>query len=149
MVIVFSLLFPKRFLTVCLLFFYSSFFRTCFGAEIIDNPLHCSCDTKELWNWLKDHRKCLLLNDQRLQCEQPSVLRGKVLTDMNPDDFCEIPLILDIAVQNIQPHSLDVSWAHSESSDLNGFEIFYQALDNGIDDVSFLFKQTISFLAVW
>lgn len=99
--------------------------------------MHCSCDTKELWKWLKDHRKCLLLNDQSLQCEQPSVLQGKVLTDINPDDFCVIPLILDIDVQDIQPNSLDVSWAHGESSDLNGFEIFHQALDGGIDDVSF------------
>lgn len=105
----------------------------------IDNPLHCSCDSQELWEWLKDHRKWISVGDSNksfLKCEQPIELRGRIFTQMEPQDFCELPLIAKLAIQDIQPFSVVVSWQKREHSGLNGFEVKYQQIDADIADVS-------------
>lgn len=62
-----------------------------------------------------------------LRCEHPAELRGKIFAKMEPQQFCDAPLIPKIAIQDIQPYSVIVSWQSREHLGLNGFEIIYHA----------------------
>lgn len=53
---------------------------------------------------------------------------------MTQEEFC--PLITQVSVNDIQPYSAVVSWESREHTELNGFEVFYQAVDGAVDDVS-------------
>lgn len=53
---------------------------------------------------------------------------------MEPQAFCDIPLILKLAIQDIQPYSVLVSWQSREHSGLHGYQIIYHSLD-GVDEV--------------
>lgn len=109
-----------------------------------ENPLHCDCDSQELWEWLRDHQKLvgggmsrnrgggLRMNDMDgglLRCEQPPELRGLVFLDLDPRAFCSAPLILKLAIQDIQPFSVLVSWQSRNHSSLRGYQVAYHALD--------------------
>uniref|UniRef100_A0A182JMC3 LRRCT domain-containing protein n=1 Tax=Anopheles atroparvus TaxID=41427 RepID=A0A182JMC3_ANOAO len=96
--------------------------------RIEDNPLVCSCDTQELWEWLNDHRKWAR-GYENVRCEQPGEAQGKLLLTMEPQEFCDVPLILKIAIQDIQPYSVLVSWQSREHSGLHGYHIIYYSLD--------------------
>jgi hypothetical protein len=93
----------------------------------------CNCDTQELWEWLRDHRKWTT-DYSYVKCEQPTDLHDRNLLAMEPQDFCEIPLILKIAIQDIQPYSVVVSWQCREHSGLHGYQIIFHSLD-AVDDV--------------
>ena len=69
-----------------------------------------------------------------IKCETPLSLRGRPFATVTPEEFC--PLITEVTIDDIQRYSVVVSWQHREHTGLSGFEIFYQALDGGIDDVS-------------
>uniref|UniRef100_A0A182N0Q5 Fibronectin type-III domain-containing protein n=1 Tax=Anopheles dirus TaxID=7168 RepID=A0A182N0Q5_9DIPT len=97
------------------------------------NPLVCSCDTQELWEWLSDHRKWARGYDN-VRCEQPAEVQGKLLLTMEPQEFCDVPLILKIAIQDIQPYSVLVSWQSREHSGLHGYHIIYHSLDT-VEDI--------------
>ncbi|XP_050448932.1 protein artichoke-like [Cataglyphis hispanica] len=114
-----------------------------------ENPLHCNCDSQELWEWLRDHQKLvgggmsrnrgggLRMNDMDgslLRCEQPPELRGLVFLDLDPRAFCSAPLVLKLAIQDIQPFSVLVSWQSRNHSSLRGYQVAYHALDN-VDEV--------------
>ncbi|XP_058063169.1 toll-like receptor 6 [Anopheles bellator] len=101
--------------------------------RIEDNPLVCSCDTQELWELLSDHRKWTRDYDA-VRCEQPPEVQGKRLLAMEPQEFCDVPLILKIAIQDIQPYSVLVSWQSREHSGLHGFHIIYHSLDT-VEDI--------------
>ncbi|XP_052866672.1 protein artichoke [Anopheles cruzii] len=101
--------------------------------RIEDNPLVCSCDTQELWELLSDHRKWTRGYDA-VRCEQPPEVQGKRLLAMEPQEFCDVPLILKIAIQDIQPYSVLVSWQSREHSGLHGFHIIYHSLDT-VEDI--------------
>lgn len=72
-----------------------------------------------------------------LKCEQPINLRGSIFIDMEPQAFCDIPLILKLAIQDIQPYSVLVSWQSREHSGLHGYQIIYHSLD-GVDEVIYI-----------
>ncbi|XP_051160935.1 protein artichoke-like [Leptopilina boulardi] len=110
-----------------------------------ENPLHCSCESQELWEWLRDHKKLVGggvgrnrgsgvgVNDVEsglLRCEQPPELRGLVFLDLDPHTFCSAPLVLKLAIQDIQPFSVLVSWQSRNHSGLHGYQVAYHALDN-------------------
>ncbi|XP_034672080.1 chaoptin isoform X2 [Drosophila subobscura] len=117
-----------------------------------ENPLHCSCDAQKLWEWLRDHRKWSLSTANGgsgtgggsligigggdainyLRCEHPTELRGKVFGRMEPQQFCDAPLIPKMAIQDIQPYSVVVSWQSRDHLGLNGFEIVYHATGDGL-----------------
>ncbi|KAL6262890.1 hypothetical protein P5V15_005679 [Pogonomyrmex californicus] len=114
-----------------------------------ENPLHCDCESQELWEWLRDHQKLvgggmsrnrgggLRMNDMDsglLRCEQPPELRGLVFLDLDPHAFCTAPLVLKLAIQDIQPFSVLVSWQSRNHSGLRGYQVAYHALDN-VDEV--------------
>lgn len=69
-----------------------------------------------------------------IKCETPLSLRGRPFTTVTPEEFC--PLITEVTIDDVQRYSVVVSWQHREHSGLSGFEIFYQAIDGGVDDVS-------------
>lgn len=111
-------------------FWHTSYYTQ---QNLTDNPLHCSCDAQKLWEWLRDHRKWSTSDRiNYLRCEHPAELRGKVFAKMEPQQFCDAPLIPKIAIQDIQPYSVVVSWQSREHLGLNGYEIVYHAMD-GID----------------
>ncbi|XP_016843747.1 protein artichoke isoform X2 [Nasonia vitripennis] len=127
-----------------------------------ENPLHCGCESQELWEWLRDHQKlvgsgglarnrgpaggALAANEPGtaaqtavgggsgsggvLRCEQPPELRGLVFLDLDPHAFCSAPLIPKLDIQDIQPHSVLVSWQSRNHSGLFGFQVAFYALDN-------------------
>ncbi|XP_011690572.1 PREDICTED: chaoptin-like [Wasmannia auropunctata] len=112
-----------------------------------ENPLHCDCESQELWEWLRDHQKLvgggmsrnrgLRMNDVDsglLRCDQPPELRGLVFLDLDPHAFCTAPLVLKLAIQDIQPFSVLVSWQSRNHSGLRGYQVAYHALDN-VDEV--------------
>ncbi|KAF7407889.1 hypothetical protein HZH66_002426 [Vespula vulgaris] len=115
-----------------------------------ENPLHCDCESQELWEWLRDHQKLvgggvsrnrggggMRMNDVEsglLKCEQPPELRGLVFLDLDPHAFCSAPLVLKLAIQDIQPFSVLVSWQSRNHSGLRGYQVAYHALDN-VDEV--------------
>lgn len=116
---------------------------------VAENPLHCDCESQELWEWLRDHQKLvgggmnrnrgggLRVNDVDgglLRCEQPPELRGLVFLDLDPHAFCSAPLVLKLAIQDIQPFSVLVSWQSRNHSGLRGYQVAYHALDN-VDEV--------------
>jgi hypothetical protein len=153
-------------------FFFSlfSFFSSCFYRS--DNPINCSCDTQELWEWLRDHQKWFIdektniHNNKKfsknnsidknannnnsgnsmknktnnfynlLKCEQPQKLRGKILIEMEPQEFCDAPIIIKLAIQDIQPYSVLVSWQSRKYSGLHGYQIVYNSMDS-VDEVMY------------
>lgn len=48
---------------------------------------------------------------------------------MEPKQFCDDPLILKIAIQDIQPYSVLVSWQSREHSGLHGYQVVYRSDD--------------------
>lgn len=129
------------YLLSCLIFFTFILFFT-------ENPLHCDCESQELWEWLRDHQKLVggvdrdRSNGQNglesvgdvesglLRCDQPPELRGLVFLDLNPHTFCSTPLIIKLAIQDIQPYSVFVSWQSRNHSGLHGYQVAYHTLDN-------------------
>lgn len=68
-----------------------------------------------------------------LRCDQPTRLRGRVLMEMEPHRFCDAPLILKVAIQDIQPYSVLVSWQTREHSGLHGYHVVYRSMEDGGD----------------
>lgn len=102
---------------------------------VTDNPLICSCDSQELWEWLRDHQKWSIDgNGLNLKCEQPTEVRGRQLLEMEPKAFCDAPLIVKLAIQDIQPFSVLVSWQGREHSGIVGYQVVYHSLDS-LDEV--------------
>lgn len=115
-----------------------------------ENPLNCGCESQELWEWLRDHQKVVggvgrshsgrngvgvtNMKGGHLRCEQPPELRGLVFLDLDPNAFCSSPLVLKLAIQDIQPFSVLVSWQSRNHSGLHGYQVAYHALDN-VDEV--------------
>jgi hypothetical protein len=97
------------------------------------NPIHCSCESQELWEWLHDHLKWKLLDEMsgksQLNCNQPETLKGKDFLKMEPQDFCDAPLIMKLAIQDIQTYSVLVSWQSREHSGLSGYQVIYHSLE--------------------
>ena len=85
-----------------------------------------------------------------LRCEKPPELRGLVFLDLDPHVFCSTPLVFKLAIQDIQPFSVVVSWQSRNHTGLNGYQVTYHALDN-IDEVhnTFFFHRISSFIPIF
>ena len=106
---------------------------------ISENPITCSCDQQELWEWLQDHQKLVGLAVRGLRCEHPPELRGQLFMELEPPRFCSTPLVMKLAIQDIQPFSVVVSWQSRNHSGLHGYNVAYRSLDKIADPVSFFF----------
>ena len=76
------------------------------------------------------------ISNNFLNCDQPVALRGKNFLKMEPQDFCDAPLIMKVAIQDIQPYSVLVSWQSREHSGLSGYQVIYHSLEVA-EEVSF------------
>ncbi|XP_046399914.1 uncharacterized protein LOC124166423 [Ischnura elegans] len=149
-----------------------------------ENPLHCTCDSQELWAWLHDHERVLAAStgtggdlgdgsdgaygeseggDQPtrtggeegagaggstvtggLRCESPPELRGEAFMELEPPRFCSAPLVIKLAIQDIQTLSVVVSWQGRDDhgitatpaatggwaiAGVKGYRVSYHALD--------------------
>ncbi|KAG8033975.1 hypothetical protein G9C98_008456 [Cotesia typhae] len=112
-----------------------------------ENPLHCGCESQELWEWLRDHQKLVGIDHRNgnnqlgsipsmdsspgsLRCDQPPELRGLVFLDLDPRAFCSSPLVIKLAIQDIQPFSVLVSWQSRNHSGLHGYQVAYHTIGN-------------------
>lgn len=94
-----------------------------------------------MWEWLRDHQKLVeRANTRALRCEQPPELRGRIFLDLNPEQFCDQPLVIKLGIQDIQPFSVLVSWQSRNHSGLHGYQVAYYSI-NGIDEVSVSFHK--------
>lgn len=99
--------------------------------------MNCNCETQEIWEWLRDHQKWSIDdNDYLLECEQPANIKGRIFTQMEPQQFCDTPLIIQIGIQDIQRYSVVVTWQAREHSGLHGYQIVYQDLEGVGGEVS-------------
>lgn len=97
---------------------------------MVENPLSCSCDSQELWEWLQDHQKFVeRRNARELRCEHPLELRGRVFLDLEPEEFCDQPLVVKLGIQDIQPYSVLVSWQSRNHSGIVGYQVVYYSID--------------------
>lgn len=98
-----------------------------------ENPISCSCESQELWEWLKDHQKLVerhaATDTFELRCEHPAELRGKLFLDLEPEQFCDQPIVVKLGIQDIQPFSVLVSWQSRNHSGLNGYQVVYYSTD--------------------
>ncbi len=98
---------------------------------IPENPLHCGCAQQEVWEWLRDHQKMISGQNEirlSLKCEQPPELRGRSFLELDPPIFCTTPLVLKLAIQDIQPFSVIVSWQSRNNSGVFGYKIVYNPI---------------------
>lgn len=65
-----------------------------------------------------------------LRCQQPPELRGLVFLELDPHAFCSAPLVLKLAIQDIQPFSVLVSWQSRNHSGIRGYQVAYHAMEN-------------------
>ncbi|XP_043213494.1 uncharacterized protein LOC122377495 [Amphibalanus amphitrite] len=79
-----------------------------------------------MWAWLQEHSH--LLSTRNVTCGSPENLRGQPLVDRSSAFFCPFPLVQKIAIQDIQPHSVVVSWQSRNASGVLGYRILHQRL---------------------
>ncbi|CAG0896748.1 unnamed protein product [Cyprideis torosa] len=92
------------------------------------NPFVCDCSLSPLWPWLSDHIQ-LLENQQAMTCSSPDDRRGSNFLDEALIRRCSQSLIHKLAIQDIQPNSLMVTWQSNNTVDVKGFKVVYHALD--------------------
>lgn len=98
---------------------------------LLENPLYCGCAQQEVWEWLRDHQKMINEGNEvrsSLKCEQPPELRGRLFLELDPPTFCTTPLVLKLAIQDIQPFSVVVSWQSRNHSGVYGYKIAYNTI---------------------
>lgn len=71
-----------------------------------------------------------------LRCEHPPELRGRVFLDLDPEQFCDQPLVVKLGIQDIQPFSVLVSWQSRNHSGLHGYHVAYYSVDDAADEVT-------------
>jgi hypothetical protein len=64
--------------------------------------------------------------------------------DLEPPRFCSTPLVLKLAIQDIQPFSVIVSWQSRNHSGLHGFRVAYHALDR--NDAVCMYVQNLAYI---
>lgn len=68
--------------------------------------------------------------NQQLKCQSPENLHGKVFVELDPEQFCNQPMVVKLGIQDIQPFSVMVSWQARNHSGLFGYQLAYYAVDN-------------------
>ncbi|CAH2243065.1 jg18672 [Pararge aegeria aegeria] len=90
-----------------------------------ENPLDCDCITQKLWRWMHDHHKIILKGSSHLRCKNPEELHGLSFLEITPQKLCDIPVVVRIALQDIQTYSVLVSWQSRHQPGLNGYQVAY------------------------
>lgn len=96
-----------------------------------ENPINCDCDQQELWEWIRDHQKLTSdLSTKGLICQHPLELRGRKFMELEPPTFCAMPVVLKLAIQDIQPYSIFVSWKGRNHTGLHGYRVAYYPIED-------------------
>lgn len=96
-----------------------------------ENPINCDCDQQELWEWIRDHQKLMSdLSTKGLICNQPPELKGRKFMELEPPAFCAMPVVLKLAIQDIQPYSIFVSWKGRNHTGLHGYRVAYYPIED-------------------
>ncbi|KAK8736052.1 hypothetical protein OTU49_005205 [Cherax quadricarinatus] len=104
--------------------------RTLRALYLNGNPVSCGCETLDMWTWLLNHPS-QVHHPHDITCDLPETLRGQSFLLMLSSSFCPQPVILRLAIQDIQSQSLLVSWQASNTTSVYGFKVTYQAIDIG------------------
>ncbi|KAJ2952069.1 hypothetical protein O0L34_g4333 [Tuta absoluta] len=90
-----------------------------------ENPLTCNCESQELWRWMHDHHKMVLKTSSNLRCEHPEELHGFSFIELPSHKLCDMPIVIRVAIQDIQTYSVVVSWQSRNLTGLNGYKVAY------------------------
>ncbi|KAG6441483.1 hypothetical protein O3G_MSEX001852 [Manduca sexta] len=95
--------------------------------ETVDlkNPLTCNCESQDVWRWMLDHNKIVKKGTSNLRCDHPEELHGSVFIQLQPQKLCDVPVIVRVAIQDIQTYSVIVSWQSRNQSGLYGYQVAY------------------------
>ncbi|XP_063844773.1 protein artichoke-like [Scylla paramamosain] len=102
--------------------------RSLRSLSLHDNSLRCTCEAVDLWAWLLNHPE-QVTNPQDLTCHVPPALHERAFLLLPSSAFCPQPVVLRLAIQDIQSQSLLVSWQATNSSAVYGFKVTYRAAD--------------------
>ncbi|XP_066967259.1 chaoptin-like [Macrobrachium rosenbergii] len=102
--------------------------RTLDTYRIDGNPVICGCETLELWSWLQNH-PAEVKHPNSIYCDLPERLRGQPFLQLSASAFCPQPLILRLAIQDIQSQSFLVTWQAANTSTVYGYKVTYQAMN--------------------
>lgn len=89
------------------------------------NPLLCNCESQDIWKWMREHLKIILKGSDNLRCEHPEELHGQIFISLPSQKLCDLPIIVKVAIQDIQTYSVIVSWQSRNQTGLTGFQIAY------------------------
>ncbi|CAK1546169.1 unnamed protein product [Leptosia nina] len=90
-----------------------------------ENPLTCNCESQETWKWMQNHYKIVLKGSSNLRCEHPEELHGYSFLELTSQKLCDVPVVIRIAIQDIQTYSVIVSWQSRNQSGLSGYQVAY------------------------
>ncbi|XP_045107837.1 LOW QUALITY PROTEIN: protein artichoke-like [Portunus trituberculatus] len=102
--------------------------RSLRSLSLHGNSLQCTCEAVDLWAWLLNHPE-QVTNPRDLTCELPQGLEGRAFLLLPSSAFCPQPVVMRLAIQDIQSQSLLVSWQATNSSAVYGFKVTYRAAD--------------------
>lgn len=83
-----------------------------------------------MWRWMQDHHKIVLKGSSNLRCEHPEELHGYSFIELPSHKLCDTPIVIRIAIQDIQTYSVIVSWQSRNQSGLIGYQVAYYAEQN-------------------
>lgn len=74
---------------------------------------------------MQDHYKIILEGSSNLRCEHPKELHGHSFIALPSQNLCDVPIVIRIAIQDIQTYSVIVSWQSRYQNGLNGYRVAY------------------------
>lgn len=74
---------------------------------------------------MTEHYKIVLKGSKNLRCEHPEELRGQSFLGLSSQKLCDSPVVVKVAIQDIQTYSVIVSWQSRNQTGLTGFQIAY------------------------
>ncbi|CAH2071142.1 unnamed protein product, partial [Iphiclides podalirius] len=92
---------------------------------IEENPFTCNCESQDQWIWMQEHRKIVKKGLNNLFCEHPEELQGMLFIELTPQKLCDLPIVIRVAIQDIQTYSVIVSWQSRNHSGLSGYQVAY------------------------
>lgn len=79
---------------------------------------------------MQEHRKIVYKGTRNLLCEHPDELQGFRFTELTPHKLCDVPIVVRVAIQDIQTYSVIVSWQSRNQTGLSGFQVAYFSEQN-------------------
>lgn len=74
---------------------------------------------------MQDHQKIVIKGSRNLQCEHPEELHGYSFIKLPSQKLCDVPVVIRIAIQDIQTYSVIVTWQTRNQNGLSGYQVAY------------------------